>query len=78
MEDKIPSSKHKYKLIILGDKGVGITSFINRIHESSKMTKYTHKDSYIAVDFQTSKGEIKFDIWDSSIRSNFNCVRDSY
>ncbi len=78
MEDKFASRKHEYKLIIVGDKGVGVTSFINRIHESDRKTKYTHKEMHVLVDFQTSKGNIMFNIWDSSIFSNLYSPRDSF
>ena len=63
----------KYNLIIVGDIGVGKTSFINRIHPSNRITKYPIRGSITTteIDFITSIGNIKFDIWDIS-RSHSN------
>ena len=65
MED-ISTKNLKYKLTILGDIGVGKTSFIKRFDFSNKNTKYQFRSGIktTEIDFLTSIGNVKFNVWD--------------
>ncbi|KAL9641816.1 hypothetical protein ABK040_011801 [Willaertia magna] len=74
-----------YKLIIIGDGGVGKTSFINLLkkqinHIPKFEPKYitTAHHDISPIIFNTSKGKIKFNIWDTCGQEKFGGLRDGH
>ena len=69
-----------YKIVIIGDAGVGKTSFITRHNTGEFYMKYTPT---IGVDvspvyFPTNYGEIRFDVSDPAGQEKFNGMYDNY
>jgi GTP-binding nuclear protein Ran len=71
---------HKFKVILVGDGGVGKTAFVRR-HASGEFEK-----KYIAtlgvevhpIDFNTNYGIIRFNMWDTAGQEKFGGLRDGY
>ena len=69
-----------FKLILIGDGGVGKTTFVKR-HETGEFEK-----KYIATQgvevtsniFYTSRGPIKLNIWDTAGQEKFGSMREGY
>merc|ERR1711957_888071 len=76
MEQAIP----EYKLVLVGDGGVGKTTFVKR-HLTGEFEK-----KYIAtlgvevhpMPFFTSKGKILFNVWDTAGQEKLGGLRDGY
>jgi len=70
----------KFKLVLVGDGGVGKTTFVKR-HLTGEFEK-----KYVAtlgvevhpVKFQTSRGEVIFNVWDTAGQEKFGGLRDGY
>ncbi|XP_033748005.1 GTP-binding nuclear protein ran-1-like [Pecten maximus] len=70
----------KFKLIVVGDGGVGKTTFVKR-HLTGEFEK-----KYIAtigaevhpMKFYTTRGEIQFDVWDTAGQEKYGRLRDGY
>lgn len=70
----------EFKLVLVGDGGVGKTTFVKR-HLTGEFEK-----KYIAtlgvevhpMDFHTSKGRIIFNVWDTAGQEKFGGLRDGY
>jgi len=68
------------KLILVGDGGVGKTTFVKR-HITGEFEK-----KYIAtigvevnpMEFYTSKGQVKFNVWDTAGQEKFAGLKDGY
>ncbi|XP_060074593.1 GTP-binding nuclear protein ran-1-like [Ylistrum balloti] len=69
-----------FKLIVVGDGGVGKTTFVKR-HLTGEFEK-----KYIAtvgaevhpMKFNTNRGEIKFNVWDTAGQEKYGRLRDGY
>ena len=69
-----------FKLVLVGDGGVGKTTFVKR-HVSGEFEK-----KYVAtvgaevhpMDFTTTRGPIKFNVWDTAGQERFAGLRDGY
>jgi len=70
----------EYKLVLVGDGGVGKTTFVKR-HLTGEFEK-----KYIAtlgvevhpMPFHTSKGQILFNVWDTAGQEKLGGLRDGY
>ena len=69
-----------FKLVLVGDGGVGKTTFVKR-HLSGEFEK-----KYVAtvgaevhpMEFTTSKGKLMFNVWDTAGQERFAGLRDGY
>lgn len=69
-----------FKLVLVGDGGVGKTTFVKR-HISGEFEK-----KYVAtvgaevhpMEFTTTKGKIMFNVWDTAGQERFAGLRDGY
>jgi len=72
--------KAEFKLVLVGDGGVGKTTFVKR-HLSGEFEK-----KYVAtlgvevrpLDFVTNFGKIRFNVWDTAGQEKFGGLRDGY
>ncbi|CAM9380870.1 unnamed protein product [Pylaiella littoralis] len=70
----------EFKLILVGDGGVGKTTFVKR-HVTGEFEK-----KYVAtlgvevrpLPFHTNRGPIKFNVWDTAGQEKFGGLRDGY
>ena len=78
MEDNL-NEMIEVKLVIVGDIGVGKTTFTRRIVDSYER-KYlaTIGVERIQAKFLTSLGRFKFNIWDPSGCERYGALRDSF
>ena len=73
-------STPEFKLILVGDGGVGKTTFVKR-HLTGEFEK-----KYVAtlgvevhpLEFHTNRGKLKFNVWDTAGQEKFGGLRDGY
>lgn len=76
MDSNIP----EYKMVLVGDGGVGKTTFVKR-HLTGEFEK-----KYIAtlgvevhpMEFSTSRGKVRFMVWDTAGQEKLSGLRDGY
>ena len=69
-----------FKLVIIGDGGVGKTTFVKR-HITGEFQKpyIPTKGAEVSfIDFSTSRGLIRFNIWDTAGQEKFGTLRECY
>ena len=66
----------KYNILLLGDAGVGKTTFIKRHTTGEFSPKYVATVGYEIhhLSFETTAGPIEFNVWDISGRENFGSL----
>ena len=70
----------EFKLILVGDGGVGKTTFVNR-HLTGEFEKKYVATLGVEVHplvFHTNRGPIKFNVWDTAGQERFGGLRDGY
>ena len=72
----------EFKLILVGDGGVGKTAFLNR-HSTGEFEKKHVATIGVEVEvhplvFHTNFGPIKFNVWDTAGQEKFGGLRDGY
>jgi len=80
MMGAVDPPKAEFKLVLVGDGGVGKTTFVKR-HLSGEFEK-----KYVAtlgvevrpLDFMTNFGKIRFNVWDTAGQEKFGGLRDGY
>jgi len=68
------------KLVVVGDGGVGKTTFVKR-HKTGEFEKKYHATIGVEIHpmtFFTSRGPIKFEVWDTAGQEKFGGLRDGY
>jgi GTP-binding nuclear protein Ran len=70
----------EFKLVLVGDGGVGKTTFVKRHLTGEFEKKYmaTIGVHVHPLEFHTSKGLIKFNVWDTAGQEKFGGLRDAY
>lgn len=69
-----------YKVLLVGDGGVGKTSYVNRICKGSFEKKYipTMGVEVNPLALNTTHGQITFNFWDTAGQEKFCGIRDGY
>ena len=75
-----PQGVPTFKLVLVGDGGVGKTTFVKR-HKTGEFEK-----KYVAtvgaevhkMDFTTGRGQIMFNVWDTAGQEKYAGLRDGY
>ena len=70
----------EFKLILVGDGGVGKTTFVRR-HLTGEFEKRYVATLGVEVHpllFHTNRGQIKFNVWDTAGQEQFGGLRDGY
>ena len=70
----------KFKLVLVGDGGVGKTTFVKRHLTGEFEKKYvaTRGAEVHPIKFSTNYGPISFDMWDTAGQEKFGGLRDAY
>lgn len=70
----------EFKLILVGDGGVGKTTFVKRhlTGEFEKRYVATRGVEVHPLKFSTNLGEIQFNVWDTAGQEKFGGLRDGY
>lgn len=70
----------EFKIVLVGDAGVGKTTYITRISSGEYNKKYipTLGVDVFSLCLNSNKGYIKFNIWDISGGEKVGALRDSY
>lgn len=77
---KIDPNTPKFKLILVGDGGVGKTTFVKR-HVTGEFEKKYEPTVGVVVHplkFYTNLGPVKFNCWDTAGQEKFGGLRDGY
>ena len=69
-----------YKIVLLGDAGVGKTTYMNQIHNNYFTTSYipTIGADLTILTFNTNIGNIKCNIWDIAGQEKFQTLDSTY
>lgn len=70
----------EFKVVLIGDGGVGKSSFVKRLSTGTFEVKYvaTLGVEVYSLIFYTNRGPIKFNIWDTAGQEKYGSLRDSY
>ena len=69
-----------FKLVLIGDGGVGKTTFVKRHLTGEFEKRYipTHGVEVHPMNFETSRGEVILDVWDTAGQEKLGGLRDGY
>jgi len=75
-----PKEKFSFKLILVGDGGVGKTTFVKRHLSGEYVELYRPTIGCVVheLDFETNKGTVLFECWDTAGQEKFGGLRDGY
>lgn len=70
----------EFKLVLVGDGGVGKTTFVKRHSTGEFLRKYipTLGVEVLPLTFHTNYGKIVFNVWDTAGQEKFGGLRDGY
>lgn len=70
----------EFKLLLIGDGGVGKTTFVKRHLTGEFERQYvpTHGVDVYKLQFDTTRGPVSFDVWDTAGQEEFGGMRDGY
>lgn len=74
------TTQAEFKLVLVGDGGVGKTTFVKRHITGEFERKYvaTLGVEVRPLDFSTNFGKIRFNVWDTAGQEKFGGLRDGY
>ncbi|CAI9088368.1 OLC1v1022676C1 [Oldenlandia corymbosa var. corymbosa] len=80
MADQKPQPVVSFKLVLVGDGGTGKTTFVKRHINGEFEKKYipTIGVEVHPLDFDTSRGKVRFNCWDTAGQEKFGGLRDAY
>lgn len=63
-----PNQIPTFKLVLIGDGGVGKTTFVQRHHTGHFTKTYNPTKGAVVtdIDFSTTHGRIRFNVWDTA------------
>lgn len=75
-----PALAAEFKLILVGDGGVGKTTFVKRHISGEFERKYvaTLGVEVRPLDFVTNHGKVRFNVWDTAGQEKYGGLRDGY
>ena len=76
----VPEGTPQFKLVLVGDGGVGKTTFVTR-HRTGEYTKQyipTVGAEVRKLPFYTNKGPLVFTVWDTAGQEKYSRLRDGY
>jgi len=76
----VPSNITQFKVLLVGDGGVGKTTFVRRHKSGEFERKYipTIGVEVVPLVWFTTKGQIVFNMWDTAGQEKFGVLRDGY
>ena len=76
----VEQNSQELKLILVGDGGVGKTTFVKRHLTGEFEKKYiaTQGVEVHPMEFNTTKGKIRFNVWDTAGQEKLSGLRDGY
>jgi GTP-binding nuclear protein Ran len=76
----VPANIRQYKVLLVGDGGVGKTTFVRRHKSGEFERKYipTIGVEVVPLTWFTNKGQIVFNMWDTAGQEKFGVLRDGY
>jgi GTP-binding nuclear protein Ran len=71
---------HQFKLVLVGDGGVGKTTYVKRFETGEFEKKYvaTVGAEVHVLDFSTTKGMMRFSVWDTAGQEKLTVLKDGY
>lgn len=81
--NQVPDVHLKLQLIIIGDSGVGKTSFMDSFVEGNEKTFHSSVHPTVGIDFKVkhitvNEKRIKLHIWDTAGQEKFNSITTAY
>eukprot|EP00227_Mantoniella_beaufortii_P001320 CAMPEP_0197618610 /NCGR_PEP_ID=MMETSP1326-20131121/61623_1 /TAXON_ID=1155430 /ORGANISM="Genus nov. species nov., Strain RCC2288" /LENGTH=187 /DNA_ID=CAMNT_0043187509 /DNA_START=41 /DNA_END=600 /DNA_ORIENTATION=+ len=72
--------EHQFKLVLVGDGGVGKTTYVKRFETGEFEKKYvaTVGAEVHVLDLNTTKGQIRFNVWDTAGQEKLTVLKDGY
>jgi GTP-binding nuclear protein Ran len=69
-----------FKCVLVGDGGIGKTTFVKRLISGEFEKKYiaTLGVEVRSLEFNTTRGMIRFMVWDTAGQEKFGGLRDGY
>jgi small GTP-binding protein len=77
---KLPKRKFRFKIVIVGDGGVGKTSLIKRFSEGYFVINYVQSigAQYVRFDKEFGEDKVRYLFWDIAGRETFHFLRPSF
>lgn len=78
--DQIHDQIHAFKIVLIGNGGVGKAAFVKKLQQNEFERKYnaTIGVEVHPVHFHTNKGFVQFNIWDCAGQEKFAGIRGDY
>lgn len=74
------TSKQGYKIVLLGEGGVGKTTWVNRYYCGDFTLKYTPTlgVNVTSLSFNTNRGKLNVNVWDTAGQKKYGGMREGY
>lgn len=75
-----PEAEYCYKIILLGDSGVGKTNILNRLtkNQFDHSSKATVGVEFYIKHIEVEDQKLKFQIWDTAGQERYRCITKTY